>query len=157
MSWLQNWLRPFDYKDGENIIWCRREGRHHASPSAGGQCHSRNLAKTNNQLSELDLNLWSSFGDLRIRCVCTYWPDIVELCATRLSVDRTFIEFAVLARSCVDCVDVDHRHLLVQHLWQEHELLTSDMSVCLCTLGLLSTSLPVLRSREAPSRKSPCT
>ena len=25
------------------------------------------------------------------------------------------------------------------------------------TLGLLSTSLPVFRSREAPSRKRPCT
>ena len=153
MSWLQNWLRSFDYKDGEKIIWCRREGRLHASPSAGGQCHSRNLAKTNNQLSELDLKFSWWFDNQ----MCTYWPNIVELCATRLSVDRTFIEFAVLARSCVDCVDVDHRHLLVQHLWQEHELLTSEMSVCLCTLGLLSTSLPVLRSREAPSRKSPCT
>ena len=53
-----------------------------------------------------------SKGDRR-----TYWPNIVEFCASWFAVDGTLVQFAVLPRCRVDCIDVDHWHLLVQNLW----------------------------------------
>lgn len=43
-------------------------------------------------------------------------PDVLLIRALRLSVDGAFVQLGVLARRCVDGVDVDHRHLLVQNL-----------------------------------------
>ena len=42
--------------------------------------------------------------------------DVVDLRPAGLPVDRALVELVVPARRRVDCVDVDHRHLLVQNL-----------------------------------------
>ena len=49
----------------------------------------------------------------------TYGPNIVEFRASWFAIDGTLVQFAVLPRCRVDCVDVDHWHLLVQHLWDQ--------------------------------------
>lgn len=43
-------------------------------------------------------------------------PDVVDICAGRLSIDRALVQLRVLARGRVDGVDVDDGHLLVQNL-----------------------------------------
>ena len=63
-------------------------------------------------LSKSGKEILSSKGDKR-----TYGPNIVEFRASWFAIDGTLVQFAVLPRCRVDCVDVDHRHLLVQYLW----------------------------------------
>ena len=41
---------------------------------------------------------------------------LTHLFSARLPVDRAFVELWILPSCRVDCVDVDHRHLLVQNL-----------------------------------------
>ena len=43
-------------------------------------------------------------------------PDVVDVGPRRLPVDGALVQLRVLAGGRVDGVDVDHRHLLVQHL-----------------------------------------
>ena len=42
--------------------------------------------------------------------------DVVDLRPAGLPVDRALVELVVPSRCRVDCVDVDHRHRLVQNL-----------------------------------------
>ena len=166
------------------IIWCHTREPLLSSPSALDWCHFQSrLIRCNSpgeKISKLVLVLicwigcwmidlcvgggWVPVGSCICVCVCICVCN--NLLSAWLPVYRTLVQFWVLPACCVDCIDVDDGHLLVQnleradvmqlqqkvHFYQRQSMEWAFQTV---TLARLSTSLPIFLSRLAPSRNSP--
>ena len=55
--------------------------------------------------------------------------DVVDLRPAGLPVDRALVQLAVPPSRRVDCIDVDHRHRLIEHLGVSKKTITKVLKI----------------------------